>query len=83
MKLAAAGVTIFVSAGDDGVAGATCGCTTASDTNTNTWTGSNTWSGMGYFPSYPATSPYVVSVGATMGPENNSPEVVCEVNFLN
>ena len=32
------------------------------------WTdGNSSWSGMGYFPSFPATSPYVTAVGATMG----------------
>ena len=36
-----------------------------------------------YYPSYPATSPYVVSVGATQNPNDqslNPPEVVCQVN---
>ena len=34
-------------------------------------------SGTGYFPSFPATSPYVTSVGATMGPELGLAEEVC------
>ena len=36
------------------------------------------WTGNGYFPSFPATSPYVTSVGATMGPEVSSPEITCQ-----
>jgi len=32
----------------------------------------------GYYPSFPATSPYVTTVGATMGPESNSKEVSCQ-----
>ena len=36
------------------------------------------WSGRGYFPSFPATSPYVTAVGATMGPESGNPEVACQ-----
>ena len=40
--------------------------------------GRNTWSGTGYFPSFPATSPWVVAVGATMGPNTNGPEIACQ-----
>lgn len=79
LKLSLAGVTIFASAGDDGVAGPKCKCSADSSTRRD-WSGSNTWSGQGYFPGYPATSPYVVAVGATMGPEAGNPEVACEVH---
>ena len=34
--------------------------------------------GKGYFPSFPATSPYVTAVGATMGPESGDPEIACQ-----
>ena len=44
------------------------------------WLGSNSWHGQGYFPSFPATSPYVTSIGATMGPED--PQDGKEVRFL-
>lgn len=30
-----------------------------------------------YYPMFPASSPYVVAVGATQGPENGSPEIAC------
>jgi len=38
------------------------------------------WTGKGYFPIFPATSPYVTVVGATMGPETGDHEVACESN---
>lgn len=31
-----------------------------------------------YYPSFPATSPYVTAVGATMGPEQQQAEVACQ-----
>lgn len=34
-------------------------------------------SGCGYGPDWPATSPYVLAVGATKGPESGSTEVAC------
>ena len=40
--------------------------------------GSTTWTGKGYFPTFPATSPYVTAVGATMGPESGGAEVACQ-----
>ncbi len=80
MKLTSAGITIFVSSGDDGVSGSNCECTTSSSSSTTYWTGSNTWTGTGYFPSYPATCPYVVAVGATQGPESGGPEIACQVS---
>ena len=84
MKLGLIGVTILVSTGDDGVSGSNCLCEQTMDSTTNyaTWSGVP-FSGKGYFPSFPATSPYVVAVGATMGPQNGSPEVQCTVsNFF-
>lgn len=78
MKLAAQGVTITVSAGDNGVSGDNCACTEPSGSSYTLWGGENTWTGQGYFPSFPATSPYVTAVGGTMGPNYGSPEVVCE-----
>jgi tripeptidyl-peptidase-1 len=83
MKLAALGVTVSVSTGDDGVASSDyysgqCMCNYQSGSKYSDWSGSNTWSGTGYFPSFPATSPYVVAVGATMGPENDDPEIACQ-----
>lgn len=42
--------------------------------------GPNDKSQCGYLPYFPASSPYVVAVGATMGPEKGigSPEVTCQ-----
>lgn len=79
MKLGSMGVTIFASSGDDGVSGSKCQCTIDSSSSQSQWSGSNAWEGVGYFPQYPASSPYVVAVGATMGPETGKPEVTCEV----
>jgi subtilase family serine protease len=31
----------------------------------------------GFNPSFPASSPYVVAVGATQGPEAGNPEIAC------
>jgi subtilase family serine protease len=80
MKCTALGVTIMVSSGDNGVMnfGCTCdsstatsmencACSASSSSSVSDWTGSNTWTGTGYFPSFPASCPYVTSVGATMG----------------
>jgi len=53
MKLGLQGVTVFVSSGDDGVA--------------NFWARSYGSRYCGYHPSWPASSPYVTAVGATMG----------------
>ena len=33
---------------------------------------------MGYFPSFPATSPYVTAVGATMGGESGNTDIACQ-----
>ena len=52
LKLAAQGVTIVAAAGDDGVNCAQTFCSTTSPV-------------CGYYPSFPASSPYVTAVGAT------------------
>jgi len=56
------GVTVSVSSGDDGVAN---------------FEARSDPSACGFNPSFPATSPYVVAVGATQGPESGQPEVAC------
>ncbi len=61
-KLGLKGLTIFVASGDDGVAN---------------FQARNDPSLCGFNPSFPATSPYVVAVGATQGPESNQPEIAC------
>eukprot|EP01034_Spumella_vulgaris_P026875 gene26875-33523_t len=62
MKLAAMGVTLLSASGDDGVAG------NAARTQPLM---------CGYYPQFPATSPYVTAVGGTMGPEAGTAEVAC------
>jgi len=57
------GVTIVVSSGNDGVANYKAGTNSAN---------------CGFHPSFPASVPYVVSVGATTGPEFGTPEVSCQ-----
>ncbi len=99
MKLSLQGVTILTSTGDDGVANFGCNCDStqsvsisncaclldsSSSINESPWSGLGTWSGRGYFPTFPATCPYVTAVGATMGVENvvpniNEPERSCQV----
>jgi tripeptidyl-peptidase-1 len=61
-KLGLRGVSIFVSSGDDGVA--------------NAKARSNS-SYCGYFTSFPTSSPFVTSVGATQGPESGLKEIAC------
>jgi len=91
LLLAAQGVTILVSSGDNGAPNsaftydgeAVCLCNYDSGSSSVAWggtaaTNSNQWSGIGYFPSFPATSPYVTAVGATQGPESGQPETVCQ-----
>ncbi len=99
LKLAAMGVTISVSSGDDGVANVGCACDRSkgvsvyncacqanSGKSASSWKGSNSWSGFGYFPSFPATCPYVTAVGATMGNGGGgassigSEEIACQVS---
>ena len=76
-KLAAVGVTIAVSSGDNGVINYVfpcisqytvsffnCACQASSSSSASSWACTNTWTGTGYFPSFPATSPYVTAVGA-------------------
>lgn len=62
MTLAARGVTVMVSSGDNGAPGISncpCNVNTGSETlNKYPPAGGATWSGTGYFPSFPATSPY-------------------------
>jgi subtilase family serine protease len=90
LKLNALGVTTCVSSGDDGVMGAIiqsgstieCSCNAPSGysdlSESDKWNTTNgDWNGFGYFPSFPATSPWVVAVGGTQGPENNNPEIAC------
>jgi len=36
------------------------------------------WSGKGYFPSFPATSPYVTAVGGTQGPDTGDKEIAAQ-----
>jgi tripeptidyl-peptidase I len=84
MKLGLRGVTILVSSGDNGAVGNGCGCNTnSSSSKLGYWTGPGTWTGVGYFPSHPASSPYVVAVGATAGPESGTAEVACQVRNTN
>ena len=96
LTLVARGVTVLVSSGDNGVAGSgcncqsssgvsysNCACQAASGSSVSSWTGSNTWSGYGYWPSFPATCPYVTAVGATMGaktvvPSQAETEIACQ-----
>jgi subtilase family serine protease len=86
-QLGLAGITIFVSSGDNGVSydySNTCLCAYSSSSsilNSGVWTGS-AWTGTGYFPSFPASSPYVVAVGATEGPEKGTAEVTCQVSVF-
>ena len=54
------GVTVLSASGDDGAAGSYAGYHPQN---------------CGYHPMFPASSPYVTSVGGTMGPETGGPEV--------
>jgi len=62
LKLCAMGVTIFAASGDSGANARGISSTTS----------------CGYLPQFPATSPYVTAVGATMGPESGKTEVACQ-----
>jgi len=59
------GMSVFVASGDDGVAG---------------YEAREDPSACGFKPEYPASVPYITSVGATMGPSLNPPreEIVCQ-----
>lgn len=81
MKLGIQGVTILVSSGDNGVS-ADCTCNQDSGSGASDWSGQGSWQGRGYFPSFPASSPYVTAVGATMGPLNNQPDVACQSQLV-
>lgn len=61
-KLGLRGVSVIVSSGDDGVG------------NHVIREGKEF---CGYNPSFPASDPFVTSIGATQGPENGLPEVAC------
>lgn len=91
IKLNSMGATIIVSSGDNGVANSGCNCNSSlpitsqncaclkdSGSGICSYPTNNSWTGEGYFPSFPATSPYVVSVGATQGPEDSSTEIACQ-----
>eukprot|EP01042_Synura_sphagnicola_P036587 gene36587-biopygen10786 len=64
LKVCAMGVTVLVGSGDDGAPGYP--------------SSSSTTSSCTYDPLFPATSPYVTAVGATMGVESGSTEVACQ-----
>lgn len=80
IKLAGMGVTILVSSGDNGISFSDCRCTTSSSSSTLSWAGTlpNSWTGKGYFPSFPATCPYVTAVGGTMGLNTGGAEIACQ-----
>jgi tripeptidyl-peptidase-1 len=91
VKLAAMGVTVLVSSGDDGVANfgcscysssysyANCACQADSSSSGSSWSGASTWTGKGYFPSFPASCPYVTAVGGTMGAGGAVPSIGAEI----
>ena len=64
IKICAMGVTVLVSSGDDGAAGYRYR--------------SSATSSCAYDPEFPASSPYVTAVGATMGVESGGAEVSCQ-----
>ena len=66
MKLCAMGVTVVVASGIDGASGPPY------------LNQSNKPVPCAYDPVFPASSPYVTSVGATMGVESGTPEVACQ-----
>jgi len=89
LALAARGVSILVSSGDNGAAGtgysatgtcdkSTCSTDSGSSSGASSWGGKNKWSGAGYLPSFPATCPYVTAVGGTMGLESGHDEVAVQ-----
>jgi len=64
-KLGARGITLVVASGDNGVS------------NTLVENGKEY---CGFNPSYPANVPYVLTVGATMGPETGDTETACQAD---
>lgn len=73
-KLGAMGITVLVASGDSGVFEDGASFTSASQCN-------STGSPRVFQPAFPSTSPYVVSVGATMGPEWGMGEMACSTDF--
>ena len=78
------GVTVSVASGDEGSSNLSndnqclCNVDSSSDIlDRYKWNGPS-WSGQGYFPSFPATCPYVTTVGATMGPSIGKSEIPCQ-----
>ena len=68
LKLAARGVTVVAASGDDGVSGY--------HLRDRGW--------RGYYPMFPASSPYVLTIGGTAGPQMGAPEVACQIdNYCN
>jgi len=63
IKLGVMGTTIVVASGDDGVAG---------------FSVRNETEVCGYHSFFPASSPYVLAVGATNGPQEGKPETACQ-----
>ena len=63
MKLGVRGITVLTASGDDGVAGY--------------GTRSHGQAQCGYHPAFPASNPWVLTVGATVGPEVGQKEVAC------
>jgi tripeptidyl-peptidase-1 len=61
-QLGTQGITIMVASGDDGVAN---------------YVARSNKNACGFNPSYPASVPYVTAVGATQGPEDGKPEIMC------
>jgi tripeptidyl-peptidase I len=79
IALSARGVTLMASSGDDGAVNFQCQCDQESGSSTLAHVPANnvSYSGVGYSPSWPASSPYVTAVGATQGPEKNQPAIAC------
>jgi tripeptidyl-peptidase-1 len=79
MKLGLQGVTVLFSSGDNGVAGGAAGVPMCFDTATGQFI--NSTEGGRFVPDFPATCPYVTSVGATQirpGASVTQPEIAAE-----
>ncbi len=59
LKASSMGVTIMASSGDEGVSNSMCDAPSGS--SASSWAGNGSWTGYGYFPNFPASSPYVVA----------------------